>query len=106
LLAGVGSGESGVSFALHYRQHVLPQLALLAKGRAHYVVADAETFVEAYGVLEARARELGALLLPPNLVGDLEDWIASTLLLEVQGLEAIMFRVETRMARQWGAGAI
>ena len=94
-----------MTFALHYRQHVLPQLALLAKGRAHYVAADAETFVEAYGILEARARALGALLLPEKIFTDLADWLASTLLLEVQALEAIMTRVETRMAHQWGPSA-
>jgi hypothetical protein len=91
------------NFALHYRQHVLPQLALLAKGRAHYVVADAETFVEAYGVLEARGRDLGASLLSADIFSDLEDWIATTLLKEIQALEARMLVIEKRMAREYPA---
>ena len=85
------------NFAIHYRRLVLPQLKLLAKREAHYVVADAETFMGAFSNIEHQARALGALFLPEKLFADLEDWIATTLLLEIQALEQVMERVAERM---------
>jgi hypothetical protein len=83
------AGEAAnADFATHYRQIAVPQLRRLAKAEAASVAAGVETFIGAYGALDHHARLLGCLFLSEALLGELEDWMATTLLLEIQALEA------------------
>ena len=77
------------SFAQHYRALVLPQLARLAKAEAACIAAGVEDYPDAMAVLYRHARALGMGFLPESLQDQLDDWMASTLLLELRGAGAI-----------------
>lgn len=75
-----------VSFAFHFRQHVVPQLRTAAKVEAICVKYGGVSFDEAYGEIFKLARNRGALHLPPAVLTDLDDWITTELVTAIDAL--------------------
>ena len=78
-----------MTFAVHYRQYVVPKLKIACEHMAPCILDGTQTFTEAYGVVIRFAQNLGANHLPEDVLMDLEDWISDTLLLEVQAAESL-----------------
>ena len=75
-------------FALHFRDHVIPRLHNLVRAEAVCIAHGVETFDDACNVVMRHARQLGAMHLPNIL--ELEDWIATTLLNELDEAERVI----------------
>lgn len=76
-------------FAHHFRDHVMPRLRNLAKAEAVCVTRNVETFSGACDAVMNYARKRGALYLPDDVLDDLEDWIATEVLTQIDAAEAI-----------------
>lgn len=76
-------------FPIHFRDHVTPKLRNLAAAEAVCVARGVETFSGAYDAILAYARAHGALYLPENRLEELEDWISTTLLAEIDRAERV-----------------
>lgn len=73
-----------MGFAVDFRRLVMPRLRSKCRKRAFFVALDMEDFNEACDVVMAEARALGAMHLADDLIGDLDDWIATTILLDME----------------------
>ena len=93
-----------MTFAAHFREHVAPDLLRMAKEEAAYVAVGDQSFLDAYGAVETRARNRGALFLPPPIFAELEDWISITLLEHIQTLEEQFALLETNCRLKVGLG--
>lgn len=87
VLAGVACWKETVSFADHYRDLVIPQLQRLIIAEAACCAHGVETFMGAWCAVMNQARILGAHCLPDDVFDDLEDWVSTTLLHEIQAAE-------------------
>jgi hypothetical protein len=76
-----------VTFAVHFRTLVIPRLHNLVRAEAVCIAHGVESFDNACNVVMRHARQLGALHLPNIL--ELEDWIATTMLREIDALEQV-----------------
>lgn len=74
-------------FAVQFRAHVIPRLHNLVRAEAVCIAHGVESFDNACNIVMDHARRLGALRLPDIL--ELEDWIATTLLLEIDAAERV-----------------
>ena len=74
-------------FAVHYRERVIPRLHNLVRAEAVCIAHGVESFDNACNVVMRHARELGANYLPD--IFELEDWIATTLLSEIDAAERV-----------------
>lgn len=72
-------------FAIHYRERVIPRLHNLVRAEAVCIAHGVEGFDDACSIVMRHARQLGANYLPNIL--ELEDWIATTLLNEIDEAE-------------------
>lgn len=75
------------SFPVHFTAHVKPQLRNLAEAEAVCIVHGVETWGCAFDAVMRHARQRGAMHLPIAELEDLEDWIAITLLAEIDRAE-------------------
>lgn len=78
-----------MSFAIHFRELALPRLTPWVRLEAECVRLGVETFSDAFAIVHREARRLGALHLPPTILDELEDWIATTLLTEIDRAERL-----------------
>lgn len=76
-----------MTFAAHFRQLAIPRVMPWVCMEAECVRRGVDSFSEAYDVIYREARRLGALHLPPSILEELEDWIATTLLTEIERAE-------------------
>lgn len=74
-------------FSVHFRELVMPRLRNLAAAEALCVVKRVQDFNEAWDAVWAHARNHGAVYLPAHMVDQLDDWICTTLLTEIDRLE-------------------
>lgn len=68
------------AFAKAFRASVLPTLKVQARWHGSQVALDLWSFAHAYDTLLAAARKHGAVLLPDDLLADLEQFIADEIL--------------------------
>lgn len=78
------------TFAIHFRQHIIPRLRRLATAEAFCVARGAEDWSGAFDVIMAYAQAYGAVYLPDDVFYDLDDWISATLLEEIARQEAAL----------------
>lgn len=87
-----------MSFPQHFRELAVPRLIPWLRLEAECVCRGIETFTQAFYVVHREARRLGALHLEGTAVAGpnggtqdgleaLEDWIATTLLAEIEKAE-------------------
>lgn len=91
------------TFAAAFREIVTPQLRLLIRVQALFVLLDMVTFNDAITDVHRFAVKRGALQLPAQLQVDLEDWIGQTLLEFIDKLTPIVEKrqaIADRVARQ------
>lgn len=90
-------------FPIHFRDHVMPRLHNLVTAEAVCVVQNVESFTGAYYAVLSYARRHGAMMLAGTKVKDadgtwhdglerLEDWISTTLLVEIDRAERVVGR--------------
>ncbi len=76
-----------MTFAVHFRELVTPRLRNLAAAEALCVVKRVQGFNDAWDAVWAHARDHGAVYLPTHMIDQLDDWICTTLLTEIDRLE-------------------
>lgn len=72
-----------MDFANHFHEHITPRLRNLITAEAVCVANDVEDFGGAAAAVWRYANKFGANCLPPKLIDALDDWICSTLLVEI-----------------------
>jgi len=77
------------TFGTAFRTHAAPRLAHACRVHATSIVCGLETWADAYSAILADARQRGATHLPQHLLDGLEDWIATTMLAEIEAAEAV-----------------
>lgn len=77
-----------MSFALHFRQHVMPRLNNLAKANALCVARNVETYSGACSSVMRYAKKYGAFQLPPELIDELYEWIQIRVGEEIEAVES------------------
>lgn len=77
------------TFASAFREIVVPKLQRWVELEAICVARGLDSFSEAYDTIHQEARALGALHLPVDIFADLEDWIATKLLAEIDKAERL-----------------
>jgi hypothetical protein len=78
-----------VTLPRHYAKHLVPRLERLAAAEAYCVVAGVETFDGGYCALMAYSLKYGAAYLPDDELDDLEEWLCSMLVEEIERQELI-----------------
>lgn len=76
-----------MSFAQDFREHVIPRLQNLATAEAVCVARGVETFSGACSAIWRYANRYGATSLSSPMIDVLDDWILSTLLVEIDKAE-------------------
>lgn len=66
---------AAMTFAIHFHEHVLPRLRNLAKAQGVCVAQDVETYGGACSAVMRYANKYGALLLEPELIDELYEWV-------------------------------
>jgi hypothetical protein len=69
------------TFASTFGELVTPELARMCRVQGLLVALELRPFHEAYDTVWRVARRRGALMLPMQLLADLEDWIMTRILL-------------------------
>ena len=75
------------NFATDFRERVIPRMHRQARVEAYRVLRGVRTWSQAWDAMMGLARSRGALHLPARAVDDLEDWISTTLLAEIDAAE-------------------
>ncbi len=83
-----GRLAAAVTFATHFREHIMPRLCNLAKAEAVCVAAEVETLSGAVDAVWGYARKHGAIYLPNGLIDELHDWILTRVADEIEKAEA------------------
>lgn len=77
------------AFSEHFRDHLMPRLRNLVTAEAVCIAKGIEDWNGAYAAVWRYARKYGAMYLPNDKLGELEDWIATTLLIELDRAERL-----------------
>ncbi len=77
-----------MTFATHFREHIMPRLCNLAKAEAVCVAEGVETFSGAVSAMWRYATKYGATSLPSGLIDELDDWIMTRVAVEIEKAEA------------------
>lgn len=73
------------TFAAAFRELVMPDLRMMCRTQALFVALDQCAFTEASAAVMGHATTRGASKLPDNLILELQDWIDTTILREIDG---------------------
>jgi hypothetical protein len=76
-----------MSFPRHYAKHLVLRLERLAAAEAYCVLRGVETFDGGYCSLMAYSLKCGAAYLPDDELDDLEEWLCSVLMEEIDRQE-------------------
>ncbi len=72
-----------IQFPDHFREHLKPRLRNLARAEAYCIARDVEDFAGGAAAIWHYANKFGANCLPRKIIDQLDDWICTTLLVEV-----------------------
>lgn len=89
------------TFAATFRELVMPTLKRMCAAHALFVACELQDFCDAHTTVMREAERRGAAHLPDDLRAELDAWIASTILREVEVHMPAVMEQERRGEESW-----